>query len=146
MPRFTAAIETAITIAAPPAAVWAVLADTARWADWNPFIRSLEGRLDPGARLAARMHPEGRRPMTFRPRVTVAEPGRELRWQGRLILPGLFDGEHWFTLDPAPGGTRLRHGERFSGVLVPLVPVDGFARDFNRMNEALKVRREAGPA
>ena len=123
-----------------------MLADTTRWADWNPFIRSLAGRLEPGARLTARMHPAGRRPMTFRPVVTVAEPGRELRWQGRVFLPHVFDGEHHVTLDPAPAGTRLRHGERFAGLLVPLVDVAGFTQDFNAMNAALQARCEAARA
>ncbi len=31
---------------------------------------------------------------TFRPTVLVAEPNRELRWLGRLFMPGPFDGEH----------------------------------------------------
>jgi hypothetical protein len=84
--------------------------------------------------------------MTFRPRVTVAEPGRELRWRGRLLMPYLFDGEHYFILDPAPGGTRLRHGERFAGILVPLVPVTDFTNDFSAMNAALQVEAEARAA
>lgn len=37
--------------------------------------------------------------MTFHPVVLVAVQERELRWLGRLLIPGLFDGEHTFQLD-----------------------------------------------
>jgi len=37
--------------------------------------------------------------MTFRPTILKAEPERELRWLGRLLLPGLFDGEHVFEIE-----------------------------------------------
>jgi len=30
--------------------------------------------------------------MTFRPKVLAAQPGVLLRWIGRLIMPGTFDG------------------------------------------------------
>jgi hypothetical protein len=36
--------------------------------------------------------------MTFRPTVLNAETNRELRWLGHLLAPGLFDGEHSFTI------------------------------------------------
>ena len=38
--------------------------------------------------------------MRFKPRVLKAEPNRELRWLGHLGIPGLFDGEHIFTIEP----------------------------------------------
>ena len=45
--------------------------------------------------------------MTFKPRVTVVEPGRRLEWLGTMGIPGLFDGRHSFTLTPlADGRTR----------------------------------------
>lgn len=45
--------------------------------------------------------------MTFRPTVLVAEPDRELRWRGRLLVPGLLDGEHAFVVEPrGDGGVR----------------------------------------
>jgi hypothetical protein len=57
--------------------------------------------------------------MTFRPRVVKWEPGRELRWLGRLVVPRLFDGEHIHLLEPlAEDRTRYVQSERFSGVLV----------------------------
>ncbi|CAN7203639.1 hypothetical protein [Knoellia sp. LjRoot47] len=89
--------------------------------------------------------PAAGKPMSFRPRVLVAEPGRELRWLGRVLVPGLLDGEHSFTLDPVSGGTRLTHAERFSGALVPFVrrTLD-VGDDFAAMNDALRDRTETG--
>lgn len=138
-----------IEIDAPPAAVWAVLADTARYPEWNPFVRRLSGDLRVGARLEAEIAPPDGRSMTFKPTVLAAEPARELRWLGRFLVPGLFDGEHAFRIEPLAGGrTRFTQTERFSGILVrPLRK--SLARTqagFEQMNKALKRRVEADPA
>ena len=59
--------------------------------------------------------------MMFRPRVLLVDENRELRWLGRLLMPGLFDGEHVFRLVPTVTGTRFIHSERFRGILVPML-------------------------
>jgi hypothetical protein len=78
----------------------------------------------------------------------VVEPERELRWKGRLLLPGLFDGEHAFVLTPLPGGrTRLDHSERFGGLLLPLARrmiYDATLASFRALDAAL-AQRAAGP-
>lgn len=137
-------VERSIDIAAPPAAVWAVLTDGTAYPAWNPFMRRLEGTARTGTTLTVEIHPAGGSPMTFTPTVLVAEPGRELRWLGRVLVPGLLDGEHAFTLEAVPGGTRLTQSEDFSGVLVPLVgsAID-VGDDFDAMNAALRDRVEA---
>jgi hypothetical protein len=135
-----------IEIDAPPAVVWSVLTDTANYPDWNPFVRRLEGTLAEGERLEVEIAPPGGKAMTFRPTVLAARPGRELRWLGRLLLPGLFDGEHAFTLEPLPDGrTRFVQSERFRGILVrPLRRTLAKTRlGFERMDEALKAEAEA---
>lgn len=142
-------ITTEILIDAPPARVWAVLADFAAYGTWNPFMPEIAGPLEPGARLRVRIVPLGSRGMTFRPRLQAVEPERELRWLGHLLLPGLFDGEHRFRLEPLDGGarTRFRHGETFSGLLVPLIfgarAQASTRAGFEAMNAALKRRAEA---
>lgn len=87
--------------------------------------------------------------MTFRPRVLVAEANTELRWLGRMLMPGRFDGEHYFRLSPlAAGRTRFVHGERFSGILVPFARSSlesGTRAGFEAMNRALKARAEGAP-
>ncbi len=58
------------------------------------------------------------RGMQFRPKVLVVEVAREFRWKGKLLVTGLFDGEHFFILEQTPNGTVLfTQGEIFSGLL-----------------------------
>ena len=86
--------------------------------------------------------------MTFRPSVLVADSERELRWLGRLLVPGVFDGEHRFQIQALTGGKVLfQQSETFSGLLVPLFRsrLDrDTKRGFEEMNLALKARAEAG--
>jgi len=135
-----------IEIDAPTDEVWRALEETERYAEWNPFIESLRGELREGAKLEGRVAPPGGKAMTFRPTVTAALPGRELRWLGRLLVPGLFDGEHRFLLEPLAGGrTRFVQSERFSGVLVPLLrgTLAKTRLGFEQMNRALAAEVEA---
>src|SRR5262245_3316171 len=129
-------------IAAPVEAVWAQLTDTGSFPSWNPFIQSLTGTLAVGSRLEVRIAPPNGRPMTFRPTVTAVEEGRHLEWLGRLVLPGVFDGRHSFTLEPVEGGTRLTQAETFTGILVPLFgsTLTKTEEGFRAMNEALRAR------
>jgi hypothetical protein len=137
-------VSHAIEIDGSPAAVWATLTDLDSFPSWNPFMLKVEGDLRVGGRLAVTIQPPGRRASTFRPTVLAVEPERELRWLGRILIPGLFDGEHRFLLEAVPGGTRLTQAERFSGILVaPLKrSLDGTELGFRAMNEALKARAE----
>lgn len=137
-------LETQIEIAAPVERVWSLLIDFASHSRWNPFIRSIEGTLKVGGSLNVFVQPPGSNGMRFRPTVLAVEPNRELRWKGKLLLPGLFDGEHSFRLESKPGGLTFHQGEMFSGILVPLFrrSLDGATKQgFTAMNEALK--REA---
>lgn len=140
-------LQTRIDIDAAPEVVFAVLTDLDAYADWNPFITSSAGRVAVGERLVNRMEPPGGRAMTFKPKVTEVATGQVFEWLGRLGLPGLFDGRHRFELEPLPsGGTRLLHGETFTGVLAPLLLRsigDSTVEGFEAMNAALKARAEA---
>lgn len=84
--------------------------------------------------------------MTFRPVVLSNRENQEFSWLGRLLVPGLFDGEHYFRLEPlGPLHTRLIHGELFSGLLARLAHkgLTGATRQgFEAMNLALKQRVE----
>ena len=138
-------ISHTIEIDASPEAVWRELADTDSYAEWNPFIRSLEGEFEEGTRLRVRIEPPDGRPMTFRPTVRAVRPGRELRWLGHLLVRGLFDGEHSFEIESLGAGrSRFTQAERFSGLLVH--PLGGglakTERGFEAMNRALKERAE----
>jgi hypothetical protein len=139
-------LTTKIDIDATPEAVWAVLSDLPSYPTWNPFVRQASGELAAGKRLELEIQPVGGRAMRFRPTVLAAETNRELRWRGRLVAPGVFDGEHRFAVEPTAGGSRLVQEERFTGMLVPFLARGlrrGTLPGFERMNEALKERAEA---
>jgi hypothetical protein len=137
-------MSAAIQIDAPPMTVWAILTDLTSYPDWNPLFREASGQIAVGNRITLRtVHPANGRPMTVKPKITVADPGAELRWTSSL--PGIISGEHSFTLTQAEGGTRLVQAETFRGLLVPLSG-QTFARSevsFEGLNEAIKKRAEA---
>jgi hypothetical protein len=142
-------IATSVEIDAEPARVWAVLVDLPAYRDWNPFIVEAAGTVAVGETLTLRMTLPGWDPTTIEPRLVAVEPARELRWRGRLLVPGLFDGEHAFVLTPLPGGrTRLDHTERFGGLLLPLARRlihDDTVAAFRALDAAL-AERAAAPA
>jgi hypothetical protein len=142
----TKQLITSIEIDAPPNIVWEVLTEFDRFHLWNPFICSIDGNAALGNKLVVRIEPPGGKVMTFRPVVLTADPGTELRWLGRVIFPGIFDGEHRFQIESL-GDRQVRfiHSERFSGLLVPFFwrSLDTQTRrGFEAMNQALKLRSE----
>lgn len=141
------AIEKYISIKAAPSKVWGILTDFASMPTWNPFIKAISGSAAPGARLSVTIEPPGQSAMTFSPTVVVATPDRELRWVGTVVGRWMFAGEHYFLLDPtAEGATRLTHGERFTGLLAPIImrgrTLAATEQGFVAMNEALKRQSE----
>jgi len=142
--HLAAAVYSQIEIDAPSHRVWDTLVDFDAYPDWNPFIRKIGGAARPGGRLSVAIRPPGRRPMTFRPLVLRAQPHRELRWRGRLLLPALFDGEHIFSIAPLTAArVRFSQRERLSGLLVPLLRptlLEATRRGFEEMNRALARR------
>jgi hypothetical protein len=139
-------IRTEIWIERPPAAVWQILTATEEYPSWNPFIRHLRGRLQPGNRIEVEIAPPGSGAMTFRPVVLTVERDREIRWLGSLGVRGLFDGEHSFRLESSERRTHLIQSERFSGLLVGRLS-DGILgrteEGFAAMDDAVKARAES---
>ena len=139
-------LHTEIAIEATPDRVWEILTDFAAYPSWNAFIPCISGPGTVGSRLDLQMRPPGGRGMQLRPTLLAAAPSQELRWLGQLGVPGLFDGEHRFRIEPL-GTNRVRfvQEERFTGLLAPLVLrfiESGTRRGFEAMNQALKVRAE----
>ena len=139
-------LHTETVIQASPQRVWDVLADFEAYSEWNPFIPRINGAAETGSRLDVQLQPPGGRGMRMRPMVLASKRPEELRWLGHLGVPGLFDGEHRFRIEPL-GTDRVRfvQEERFSGLLAPLVlrfVERGTRQGFESMNQALKARAE----
>jgi hypothetical protein len=140
-------IQTEISIRATPEKVWGILTDFSSMPSWNPFIRAISGSATTGNRLSVTLSPPGQSAVTVKPTVLVAEPNRELRWLGTILNRWIFAGEHYFLLQrTSDGATWLTHGERFSGLLAPLVMrgrlLSATKEGFAAMNEALKRQSE----
>lgn len=137
-------IDTSVTIAATPRAVWDIVVDFASYVEWNPFIQRASGVAEVGTVLTVEIKPAGGKAMTHRPTVLVADPGERLQWLGKVAVPGLFAARHEFVLQPDGDGTHVQHREEFRGLLVPFLK--GTLRQteagFEAMNQALKERAE----
>jgi hypothetical protein len=139
-------INSEIEIAAAPAIVWDILTDLGEHEDWDPFIVSAFGEVAVGSKLTVGLQLPGRKAQTFRPTVTVVEPGRKFEWLGVLGIKGLFDGRHQFVLEPTAEGTKFIQREEFTGILsAVLLKMIGIAtqQGFEVMNQAIKERAEA---
>ncbi len=139
-------LETRIEINASPEKVWQVLTDFKNYPSWNPFIKSLEGEMIVGRNFNVRIEPPEAQGMSFKPVLLAFEPAKEFRWKGKLLVRGLFDGEHQFTLiKNSDGSTTLIQSEKFSGILVPLFSKminNNTRKGFELMNEKMKVLAE----
>ena len=141
-------IRTEIEIKASPEKVWQVLTDFASYPQWNPFIRKINGEAKTGSKLEIQLQTSSGKSRSYRPVITKVEPNRELRWSGKSFLPGMFNGERIFTIEPV--GTdhvRFVHTEIFTGLGVSLAGnrLDKDIRtSFEQMNKALKTRAEQG--
>lgn len=139
--------RTRIVIAASPTEVWDALIDIDSYARWNPMLRLRPWRGDAlvvGRRswLSLISFPL---PVVVPVRVEVAEPGRELCWIGGPW--GVLRGRHYFELRELGEGTELIHGERFEGLLLPLLwpRMEGeLDRLYGGINEALAAYVEGG--
>jgi hypothetical protein len=137
-----AELFTMTEIEAPAERVWHILTDFARYPEWNPFIRRIEGEPSRRAALDLVLQPEGAKPRRFRPRIVTFRPPKELRWRARTRLPGIFQGEHRFVVeDLGSRRSRLIHEQRVRGLAVPFLRArleEPVRRGFDAMNLALK--------
>jgi hypothetical protein len=139
-------LHSEIEIDAAAEKVWDILMDFANYAEWNPFVQEIEGKASVGERLHVTLKLEGRKPMLFKPRVREVRPRQEFRWLGHLIVPGLFDGEHGFLLEPLTDSrVRFIQEEEFRGIVAGMILKGIRAKTeagFEAMNRALKARAE----
>jgi hypothetical protein len=135
-------IKTQIKIQASPERVWKALTESPDWRSWNPFVVRVEGKFQVGETLRNTLELPGQKPMIFKPKILKVEAAKELRWLGRLLMPGLFDGEHYFLMTPDGEGTLFVHGEIFRGLLIGMLDFKKTETAFGALNEGLKQKVE----
>ncbi len=78
--------------------------------------------------------------------MTKVEPPHELRWHGKLFIPGIFDGERIFIIESLKTNhVRFVHMEIFTGLVVSLIGnrLDkDMYQSFIKMNDAFKEKVE----
>lgn len=135
-------IKTSVQIAASPPTIWKILTDFPAYKDWNPFLKSAEGDFIEGQKI--KINADG---MKFNPKVLVYQKNKEIRWIGKLLFTGLFDGEHSFVItDNGNGTSTFDHNEKFTGILVRFFKKklkSEVKSGFEKMNEKLKELAEA---
>lgn len=135
-----------IIIRAPKEKVWAILTDFDNYHTWNPFIISSAGKAVVGTRLRNVMR-NGGKDFTFKPKLLAVQENVHFEWLGNLLIPGIFDGRHYFRIeDIGNGQVKLTQGEHFSGILSGMLLKsmgEDTRRNFIAMNEALRQRAEA---
>ena len=140
-------LHTEVDIDASPDHVWKVLADRQAYPDWNPFIVSSTGELKVGDTITNVLKDTKGSETTFSPKLLAVEPGKELRWIGKVPPGAIFDGEHSFRLEALPDGrTRLIQEEKFTGAAIPFTRSmlnTTIKPQFEAMNRALAARATA---
>ncbi|KAH7203278.1 hypothetical protein BKA60DRAFT_580198 [Fusarium oxysporum] len=98
-------IQESITIAAPPSQVWSMLMDLESWPKWNTFVTSIQVQ-PPHTELAvgSKQTITIENNQTYTNVVSVLQPEKELRWNGSILTPIVFDTEHWCRLEAVEDG------------------------------------------
>lgn len=129
------------TVPGPKPAVWEVLTDFESYEDWNPVVTAASGEPREGGDLDLDVVLPGHEPEALDATVLIARPERKLRWQDRLLLPGLEDWEYEFVLQPVEGGRVLVVQQlRIEGLLAPFADDDAAQEALELMAEALEER------
>lgn len=138
-------IRTEIIINTSKEEVWRILTNFSEYPEWNPFIRSLEGQAVKDTRLMATLQLKDRKPMIFKPVVTVSDEKKKFEWLGTTPL-NVVNGRHYFIVEEInEHQVKFVHGEQFTGILArPFYKkLAGPTKEgFVEMNEALKMRVE----
>lgn len=128
------------TIHAPKEKIWAILIDTSKWPEWDPFCDRIEGDVALGNEVTAfsKLSP-GR---GFSVKVVELADARQMTWQGGMPL-GLFKGVRKFTLEPKGDAVQFTMHEQFTGLMSGLIPLPDMTEAFEKFVAGLKQRAEA---
>jgi hypothetical protein len=124
--------------------VWAALADLDAYSDWNPYITRASGDIRAGGELRLRLQASGGDAEDATVKVITAHFERKLRWEDRLVLPGIRDLEVTFKVTKlTPERVRLVETVRMEGFLAPFANLEPTTRGLEQMAAALERRVEA---
>lgn len=120
---------------------WDTLADFAAYEEWNPVVTEASGEAREGGELDLEVRLPGHDPESLKAKVLIFRPERKLRWQDRLLLPGVRDWEYEFVLDPVEGGrVRVVQLLRIEGLLAPFADTEAAREALELQADALAAR------
>lgn len=139
-------IETKIMVESTPEKIWSVLTNFKEYENWNPFMIKIIGDAKLGSKIEVHIQTIKGKKRTYNPIITKFEINKELRWKGKSLLPGIFDGERIFIIEKsAHNKVSFLHKEIFKGLGVKLIGSkldEDLGESFKKMNIALKTRAE----
>lgn len=139
--------EAATLINAPRGAVWNTLMEFQSYPRWNPYMRSVRGQAERGGTLEIQLDPPGGGDEEVSAKVYVYKPPRKLRWQSRLLVPGVRDLEYEVIVAPVGRNrTYVVQRARYEGLLAVFVDPESTRGGLVSMARALKLRVEAAPS
>jgi hypothetical protein len=131
-----------VNIRATADVIWRLLTDAKGFSRWNSTVSSIEGEIREGERL--RLHVPGT-DRIFTPTVSDVLANKRMIWTGGFTP--IFKGVRTFVLKPRnDGSTDFAMGERFSGLMLPLLKgsMPDFGPVFERYANDLKREAERG--
>jgi hypothetical protein len=136
-------IRASTTVTARELDVWSLLTDLNAYASWNPTIVKADGTLKEGNTLKLRLKSRDGDIESREVSVLDVRPIHKLRWQDRLLLPGVRDREMTIRVRSfRRGETVVTAAERYEGLLAPFADTGEEKIGLDRMLAALKLRAE----
>ena len=136
-------VEHRIGVAAPPEAIWDVLADLSGWTAWNPLYPRAEGRLLIDAKLSLDQKLEGEAPSRIEAQVIDWVPNSQIHWRETGFLRS---ATRYMEIEKlTEEGCIFSNGVLVEGPLARYATRRAKARlraGFTAMGEALKARVE----
>jgi hypothetical protein len=130
-----------IEISGTPEAVWAALSDAAAYPEWDPNMKSIEGKIGLGEKLV--LHTNITK-QAFKVTVSELETDRRMVWKSGMPL-GIFKGARTFEILPqGDGKVRVKVREVFSGLMSPIIGrmIPDLQPSFEKFVRGLKRRVE----
>ena len=135
-------VSTAVEASKPE--VWAVLTNFDDYDQWNPVITSASGEPVVGAELDLELTLPDHDAEELDAEVLIVRGDRKLRWQDRLVVPGVRDLEYEFIIQPVePGRVVVVQLLRSEGLLAPFTDEEAGREALALIGEALVERLAA---
>jgi hypothetical protein len=143
----TTVVSDVVEIDAPPAAVWSVMVDFARYPEWNPFTVKVETTLELGAPVVLHLPDPANPGTTFTTleQISVISPEQHLQYNTGDSIPGVHAIRDQWLHDLGDGRSSYQTTDVFTGEFAQVaydLQGEWVTNGFNATAHALKERAE----